>query len=261
MKNKYLNEDEIQNFMEKLKRVAEIIQKNYLDELDHKYMQEYAPSHETFKEIVDLFGFNGMPKILSDEKYKKNTYPEVYRGVIDFDHTAELLCSKTYNHGTGYINGIFASEFKDAAEFYTVPIEKNEENDPNKVLSLKVDSDNGIYASDLHMIANNLSRGVLGFVDDDIKQKVGLLFYFGNSIADNKLRNRFFMTLENDISKLAVILGYDYIRDTKDFLNYTIILNRAKISVSQSEFNKFCSNSKNYKNFAVTSSQNQPNIE
>ena len=111
------------------------------------------------------------------------------------------------------------------------------------------------------MIADNLSRGVLGFVDDDIKQKVGLLFYFGNSIADNKLRNRFFMTLENDISKLAVILGYDYIRDTKDFLNYTIILNRAKISVSQSEFDKFCSNSKNYKNFEVTSSQNQPNIE
>lgn len=262
MKRKFLEGNEIQDYFNKLKQVAEIIQKNYIDAFDHEYMQIYAPSHKTFEEIVDLFGFNSKPKIVSEKEYNKNKSAEIYRGVTDYDYTANLLCDDSYNHGTGYINGIFATEFKDAAEFYTVPPESAGHPQPEKVLSLKLSSKNGIFAIDLHTICEGLRFGRFSDTDDDVKQKLGLIYNFGLSISDPKLKDRFFMTLENDASKLAILLGYDFIRDTKDYLNHTIILNRSIIEVSVPEFNRFCEKSEKYKGFIIpSSSQSEPGSE
>ena len=43
---------------------------------------------------------------------------------------------------------------------------------------------------------------------------------------------------ENDISKLAIVLGYDAVYITKDYEFYFQVLNREKINVSTETFQK-----------------------
>ncbi len=194
---------------------------------------------EIYKYMIALAGFDGFPQVYSDKRFNCFVTKCLYRGVEDIKHAQNLLCDHDYHHGRGYTNGIFTAIRKDDALQYTYNKEPYDDFSadsrvPQNVITLKLKNPNPIYYSLLETFANEIRSGNFLGIERETKNKLTNFVNFVNSIENDEECLRFLNIFLQDLSKLAIYLGYDSIIDNKGY----IILDRSKIVVSQSELDR-----------------------
>ena len=219
--------------------VSPDIQTPSLDDY-YKKLAEQEFRIQAFSQMVEAVGYTDLPQIISDEKYAKLagfTFDylgqhivgkELYRGVREIEHHANLLFDENYHKGVGDIcNGLFTSANYDMASLYSSKNSKHE-----CVLKLKAPKmqiiDDITLRADISLIFNGEEPSV-----ESHKQILEEIRDFTLSIPDTKYQSAFYYTILNDPSIIAIILGYDAVFD-HHFPAYAI-LNRGKICVSNSE--------------------------
>lgn len=267
---------------EKLQLVHEYIKYLIADELLPINKNELKIAFSTFKYdktdadiiykyIVDLYGYNGFPQIVTDTYYKRLQKPEIFRSADTFDHLANTLVDFDMHYGWGFAaNGLYFDSNKLRAAEYHANLPKadwaNNEEKKNEVLSrvLKVKL-NSYKIINIQYIKSELKKSINGKLttNEIFREKMETLTSFLSTITYDKIFDEklFIHMLLNDPAKLCVILGIDALNVKNEFHPIsTVVLNRAKLTVSKSEFNRICENSNFYKDFAITE-ESQPNNE
>ncbi len=205
---------------------------------------------ELFADAVKTKGFDGLPQIVSNSAYQKMdgfkfaffkdevVGKELYRGVRDMDYHANLLCDEKYHHGMGDMSGgIFAAIVEVKAKNYT------DQNGTDYVLKLKAPNMKIVGLSTLFVqLSGFLNKSA------DLKKLYGDKFdmfqEFKQDISDTDFNKVVQLIVEN-MGLLAMFLDYEAVYN--DTFPEIAILNRAKICVSQSEYERVCAASTHHK--------------
>lgn len=214
-----------------------------------------ALRHRIFTYFVGLCDFKGLPQVVSDENFAQNNSSTMYRGCKNINHHANTLVDHDYHTGMGiwdYGNGLYATDDKLTALIFAKDIEE-------LILTLKF-----VGKSISSMKCKDYCDWVfenkqIQFESDEDKLKLETLISFYKDLPDED-GVKFKELFTTDLSLIALYLGYDahyYIEriDHNDVTNLAI-LNRASICVSQSEFNRICEHSKNYKGGVIKDEKN-----
>jgi len=217
--------------------------------------------NEMYNYIVELFEYNKLPKVLDDEDYYKlKPYnisfktelkeSDLYTASKDFFHNYNLLYSRKYYKGIyKFANGIYSTPVKEDAIKYANAVKKeslyfeqditlhNEEFAKiDYTLPFRIPEAKIIQDTELHYIITCIFYD--GKVYNKDSQKEKQLLKFVNNLYDDEMKFKLAFLFENDISKLAIVLGYDAVYITKDYEFYFQVLNREKINVSTETFQK-----------------------
>lgn len=203
---------------------------------------------QAFTQMIKAVGYTTLPEIVSNEKYAKLSAfhfdylgmhlkgSELFRGVRDIDHHANLLCDEEYHTGVGdACNGLFASNMYEKADLYS---SKNSKCDcvlRFKAPEMKIIDDDTLKV-DITRVFNGEDPSIKSH-----KQILEELKNFTLSLKSPSHQEALFYMLLNDPSILAMILGYDAIYD-RNFPAFAI-LNRGKIVVSEKEYERICKES------------------
>lgn len=241
-------------FVKRERQISNILTSSNIDKVNGAF----------FDFVIDFCGFNGFPQIVSDKEYEKiknvsghkissnessinEESSEYFRGQPKYDFHANLLCDFNYHHGRGIIcNGIYATSKKSYALAYCSRDAKNF--DENKIMKFKLASQNFVKDTTLDDYRSFIVDGAnchFANIKDNISAEI--MKYFLNVLCKYD-REHFEHQLVFDESIIAIIMGYDFVCvDQFDTDEPTIIvLNRGAITVSQSEFERICKNSKTY---------------
>lgn len=220
---------------------------SYIDDFNYQYNhngEKVTISAEMFKFVVDYYGFNGMPKKVSDKHFALIPKTKLYHGYKEFEHGANALVHFDYHYGMGYTHGIFLTDKKDYAMRFTrkgpsTPADKD------KVLTCKINSDNFLTLKQVkalkYLNKNNMPE------DCKYKDKLLKLCDFYDKLierGEKKYASVFIGCMKNP-SILSVYLGADFLLE--EGTGHRIVFNRERIVASESEFNRFCENSEHYK--------------
>lgn len=253
---------------------------NYaLDNYDDCMIQHEKESDKTFGYLIDLFEFNGYPKIAPENAFEKIQEKTLYRGVQNKDFIANILCDFNYHYGTGFLNGIYSSENLQTAQYYAFTrnqVTHQKIYDPSLVLKFKfvnaftcsdefvaeifteLVNDEEIYSWLYHKKAyefNNEFEKIKNnkYITDMLNSNEPNIHEIGKRISKIKKSllslksaqkiSNIMEIFDHDISKLAVLLGIDGLTDIN---NSVIVLNRSKMVVPHSELVRFVENSKKY---------------
>lgn len=210
------------------------------------YQDSDKPASEifdvNFRYLLKLAGYDGLPKIVSNDKFNGMDSKVYYRGAKEFKHTAELLTAEDFRLGQGYMGGIFGSPIVSVAIKHTKKT-PNTYGIPNRVLKFKLDSYKKIFKRELASLIVSLKNGEIPSASEEVKNKLAALAYFIESIDNILDKTNFFKFFASDLSKLAIYLGYDFIYDdtypaTKALPNI-VVLNRGAMTVSKNEYDRF----------------------
>lgn len=220
--------------------------------------------------MIELFGFNKFPEVVSDDEYKKIRTKNLYRGGKDNEFNANLLADFDYHYGCGCdCNGIYSSTERAIANEYANRIESN-------IITFKFNGrliDFATLSSYANFLIGNLDE-VYKLENVEVRQKIITLKNFMHTIRTSpkysnysyyyekygfkhKIKDEFLLDISLNKSLLAIYLGYDAFISTAYStvpgivtngkpIN-VIILNRASMKISQSEFNRICNSSQKYK--------------
>ncbi len=260
---------------------------NHLQEIGSKILSDrYAMTNYDFDKYVrgavfeymlDLFNFKGFPQKVENKKFKEINSETLFHGYKNFEHGANFLCDNDYHSGVGITRGFFLTDDKDEALKYTAvnfpnPIPADE----NKILNVKILSDNfigydtlcyyrellydaltefrNIKQSNKELLISQANERLNECVSEKDRTKFVELFDFLEFEVDVESRVAFMDMFTNNLSSIAIYLGYDYISCPKNLGkvscqdgNFMIVLNRSALAVSESEYEKFCKNSTTYK--------------
>lgn len=210
-----------------------------------KKLAEQEFKIQAFSQMVKFVGYTDLPEIVSDEKYSKLAGynfdylgmsfkgTELYRGVREIAHHANLLCDEEYHTGVGdACNGLFASNMYDKANLYSSRNSKFDCVLKFKAPELKIIDDDTLKV-DITRVFEGQEPSTHSH-----KQILEEVKNFTLSINDPNYQSAFFYTLLNDPSIIAILLGYDAIYD-HNFPAFAI-LNRGKIVVSEKEYERIC---------------------
>lgn len=203
---------------------------------------------QTFSRLIKFVQYTNLPQIVSNEKYEKLDavnfkylgtniqIKELYRGVREINHHANLLCDEEYHSGIGdACNGLFSSRNYEEANLYSSKNSKY-----NCVLRFKVPEikiiDDTTLKTDVSQIFENKEPSIEGH-----KQILEEIKGFTLSIPEQKYQSAFFYSILNDPSIIAILLGYDAIYEHN--FPAIAILNRGKIVVSEKEYERICNDS------------------
>lgn len=217
----------------------------------YKKLAEQEFRIQAFAQMVEAVGYTDLPQIVSNEKYAKLDGfhfdyighhikgKELYRGVREIEHHANLLFDEHYHKGVGdACNGLFASDIYDKANLYS---SKNSKHDC--VLKFKAPDLKIIDDFTLKIEISKIFNGEEPSVESH-KQILEEIKNFTLAIPEPKHQTAFFYTLLNDPSITAILLGYDAVYDN-NFPAFAI-LNRGKICVSNAECERIRNATKTY---------------
>ena len=206
--------------------------------------------HDNFREnfsifISNLFNKNNIPKIISDVEYAQLDN-EFYRGVNDISFHYDFLTLDNIHFGSGVIvNGIYTTSSINEAVYYA---EENEQ----CVLKMKVNDARIMDAYELEFLKSCMSlesfpiaeelerytkKGKFKLTEKDIEKLVFLHKYI-KSIEDEKIK-KIFKSNMLAVENLAMYLDVDVVsfNDEISSIHY-VVINREKVFVSKSEFNR-----------------------
>jgi len=239
------NLKELEELYEIYKKIVANLLKNprFTDE----YGKRVTVDSEMYKILVGYYHFDKFPQIIEDDVYNKLNQKEIYHGFTDYEHGAELLSHFNYNFGVGgYTPGLFFTDFKDVATWYTNHEVEGLDENGERVLNVK------IAPNSKGMNFKNLQDLIISPVDDlpknldsNYKEKIQCLEIFKNSLKEKGENPNGFLKTMKRTSNFAVYLGLDYLFE--ETYNHTIIFNRNAMCVSEDLFNKFCDNSTHFK--------------
>ncbi len=211
----------------------------YKSNKNSKERDGFKNKNRVFNYFIDLCGFNGFPKVLSNSDFEKLECPTFYRGVENVEHNANTLADFDYHYGYGMDgNGIYSSGFLDEVRFYA-------KCNPQNVMTFKFDG-NFVEGRDLIkyiIYLLNAEQDDLEVLRPQDKRRMSTLKKFYNSIKNSNEKDEFKEFFIKNPSFLPVYLGYDAQYIHASF----IIFNRSSMVVSQSEHDRICNLSKNYK--------------
>lgn len=206
---------------------------------------------ELFEYDARMNGYCELPQIVDDKVYAKmpgykyaffkdeTIGGELFRGTSSADFHANLLCDKEYHLGRGDMsNGIFVAIVLEKAKTYA-----GSEENHGLVLRLKApDMKIAGYTS----LLVNLTKMLKG--EESAKQAFGEKFDTFQTFLKTTDKNdleKFIGLMHEDMGIFAMFLGYDAIYN--ETYPEMAILNRSKITVSQSEYERICAASKKHK--------------
>lgn len=193
---------------------------------------------QLFNKLVKISDLNQFPKIIEDANYDNlNGFMfsymgvvvcanELYRGVRNINHHANLLFDADYHTGIGDIsNGLYSSIRYDTALTYS----KNYNKD--YVLKFKTPYLKVIDDLELQIKLSNILN--LNHQFGENENKLLEIRTFFEKITNKNDRENFEELLFDDLGILAILLGYDAVYD-HNFPSFALF-NRGKIYVSESE--------------------------
>ena len=217
--------------------------------------------NEIFNEMIELFGYDGMPEILDDEEYFKLEpfnvnfeiefdKQELWTASKDFFHNFKLVNSRSYYKGIyKFSNGIYSAPSKEDAMKYANAVKKDNlyfERDINLkqdifnqltyTIPFKMPYAKVIKDTDLQYIISSIFYDGRVVNKDNHKEKQ--LLNFVKTLYNDELKFKLAFLFENDLAKLAIILGYDAVFITKDYEFYFQVLNRSKMIFSTPNYVK-----------------------
>lgn len=217
--------------------------------------------NELYNFMVGLYKYDNFPNVVDDEEYfkiepyKTNFEVEISKSELftaskDFFHNYNLLYSKKYYKGLyKFSNGIYASTEKENAIKYANAVKKDAlycEEDINLkqpefqeidfYLPFKMPGAKIIKDTDLIYIIKSLFQDNR-VANRDNQREIQLLSFI-NNLYNDEVKTKLEFVFNNDLAKLAIVLGYDAIYITKDYDLYFQVLNRAKIIVSSTTYSK-----------------------
>ncbi|MBQ8424863.1 MAG: hypothetical protein IJX17_02440 [Clostridia bacterium] len=217
--------------------------------------------NEIFNLMIEMFDYDKLPNILSDEDYF-NLKPynidfetelpsgELWTASKDFFHNYNLVASRKYYKGIyKFSNGIYSTPEKENAIKYADYVKKNSlyfEQDINLkneefskldyTIAFKIPNAKVIKDTDLLYIITSIFYDNKVVNKDNAKEKQ-LLKYVSNLYNDD-LKFKLAFLFENDLAKMAILLGYDAVYITKDYEFYFQVLNRSKVCISYPTYQK-----------------------
>ncbi len=213
-------------------------------------------SQKIYEYLVDVCGFNGLPKIVSNERFEANPSIPIFHGFKKFEHGAEYLGDKDYHHGIGWTRGFFLTDkFKEAVT-YTSFDNDNCLDDEKKVVKAKLVTGKIIDSEDLTVGQDAALNGYLKLLcepSEEVSSKIEIFNSFVASIKSAYLKDLFMDSFVRVKSNLAVYLGFDVLLSKPKFRNtsrgnYYVVLNRSALSVPKTEFDRFNNKSRRSKN-------------
>lgn len=235
---------------------------NYQMRLGKRLTSTHPNIYRTFCFLVDAFELNKTPRVVSDEDFEAVLTKMLYRGDCA-DHLANLLVDPDYHKGDGAVaNGIYAAhnilDAKDYSDNYRGDIIKFKLDPTANVIDL---STLLIYANALRhvMMYSPQSAGNMDeLIERDLQRirikpqiaaKLKIIAKFCKKHSDDKELMKI-LAVETPKAKscLAVLLGFDGIKTEMD---YRAIINRGKIIVSQSEFERITEKSEAYRGGSI----------
>ena len=218
--------------------------------------------NQFYRFMVDYFGFNGFPKVISDEKYNNFNSPELYHGFVKMSHPSSYLSHWNYHYGQGYISGFFSTDSFKNARKYTVADELSfGYRSKKKVMKLKLNPGKMIKIDDLEEIASIVNKKrdledsiVLKKYPEFIEELEKLRIYVKiKSQQEKSIKNtKGFLDLFTFSSILAMYLGIDTVLYKGVYgFDYYIENDRSRVILSQSEAKRFMENGKNLKDCPV----------
>lgn len=207
-----------------------------------------------FKYISDLYDCGGFPQVVSNQEYKNLEKQELFRGSNNIEHIANSIVDFDRHYGWGMIaNGMHSAEKFDYALNFT--------------------SNGGVLSKDLVLkfklnakpvsittLLNEYNEARIGnFRNSPAKNKLKTLMEFLNNVAGDKVFDAelYHHMFSVDAGKLAIILGYSAL-STGNY-HSIVVLDRSKMIISKSEYNRIVNKSKKYKGGYVNlDDQNQP---
>ena len=203
-----------------------------------EYGKRVSIDTEMYKALIAYSGFDGKPQILSGCEYDNIDAPEIFHGFTDKNHGLELLISDKYNLGTGgYTPGLFFTKDNKIATWYTNHEVEGLVEDEERVLSVKVASNNGMKFSNLQ----DLIVSPLGDLPPDTKpehkDKIRELYKFCDMLQSQGKNPQGFLKTMKKSSNFSVYLGLDYLLEQK--YGHVILHNRKVLVASQKSLEKF----------------------
>lgn len=230
-----------------------------------KYGKRVSVDGEMYKVLVGYYGFDKLPEKIDDKKYDELNIKEIYHGFTDFEHGAQLLSHFNYNLGIGgYTPGLFFTDYKDVATWYTNHEQENLDENSERVLSCKVkQSSNTMKFNELQDLMVSPISDLPPNTKQEHKDKIIALHNFAKVLENEGKSSVGFLKTMKKLSNFAVYLGIDYVTEEK--YNHTIIFNRGAMVIRQRENDKFLDNSVHFKNgfydFHDSIKQNEPIIK
>ncbi len=216
-----------------------------------------------FSYLVDALGFNALPNVVSDIQFSRVPTRTLYRGTPDINNHANLLVDFDYHKGCGVQgSGLYASDSYWHANEYANEIK-------DFVLKFKLcPSTKVIHFNKMHQIECALlgdfetqsgyaidDQGIRAGINDTAIKNYKTLVDFCRAHKNDMGFEKFILgNFDNFDSNIALFLGYDAF-----VAGNFVVLNRGKIIVSESEFNRITSMSKNYKGGVINFEEKQDN--
>lgn len=210
------------------------------------------PIIDYYKVVAKEFGYFDMPKkrSLSD----LSDFDVLYRGFRDKYFLEDFLFVKdTKKVFIGYGNygrGIYSTKDRNIARGYTGICSIDE----NNILKFYIKDFNMIeyhlieeYSQNIHDILKNNNDKLKNFLENKFSGRAKIFIEYIKKLQSKKqdIANEL---ISNDLSALAVILGYDIIdlRGCSSEPNF-LILNRSKVHVLDIDYDRILGESKRYK--------------
>lgn len=220
-------------------------------------------TYRFFSYLIDAFGYNALPTVLSHKDFLSVPTRMLYRGSPDINNHANLLVDYDYHKGCGVQgSGLYATDGYWHANQYA---------DENKkcVMAFKLRPDTSIIDNtrmrklEYAMLSDYKKNSGYEVDDEDLRNEVNetatanykTFVDFCRAHRDDKGFDKFMCENFNSFdANIALFLGYDaYISGN------LIILNRGKIIVSAGEFKRITDESKNYKDGVIDFDKKQDN--
>ncbi len=201
-----------------------------------------------YKCIVDAFGFNKLPQIVSAKDYKSLNKIELYHGYRFYNHGVIYLKDKDVFDYGWIPSGFYVSANKLFSYYNTAKSGDEFKDSAKRILALKLNTDKICHFSYIKEIRDKIHAGNFDNFPEKDREKIWELINFVLTIEDEKERINFVECIMENYSNLAIILGYDamyggfagYDEDDELHPEEIEVFNRGIVTVKQSKYDWFC---------------------
>ena len=215
------------------------------------HMVKQKERDDLFAMMTNLFDFNKRPKVEKNE-FKLEKFKVMYRGASKKTFHANLIAHDDRYFGTGdHGNGIYATDDRGISRYYTKGGEEPGDEMTFYLIGAQVGTERLIrrvgdylkgktpdYRPSYGKIVD-FETGKPELLDFEYSAKrVQWLQEFISEIEDPELQKLFLNVICRDYGKMAMLLGYDAFVVYDGSAGNVVILNRNKITLTKTEFDR-----------------------
>ena len=216
------------------------------------HMVKQKGEDELFGIITNLFGFNKLPKVAKSE-FDVSKFKVMYRGAPKKTYHANLLLdTEDRYYGTGdHGHGVYGTDDRAISKYYARGNEGEGDELAFYLIGAQVGTEKFIrrvsdylkgktqdYRS-VYDFTYNFENGQKEPLDSQYTaNRIKWLDEYIKQIQDPELKQLFLNVICRDFGKMGILLGYDAFVVYDGSAGNVVVLNRNKITVTQSEYNR-----------------------